>query len=290
MVFGASGLLGRSMMRAFEDWKVTGTSFRRKGQGLVTVDATSTDDVLNALSRFEPDVVINCVGERRPEAWANAPVRAHELNVEAARLIAEAARQHGASLLHISSDYVFDGTAPPYRVDARRNPMTAYGQWKLLAEDAVRRACPEAVILRLPVLYGPVEYAAETNLTQIARQVGSGEPAELDDVCVRYPTHVDEAAEVCRWLAAQSKGQYLGSVAHWSAEHGFTKYRMGLMIAQHFGIAPDHIKAGAASGDRPADCRLDCLDLRAALGWPVDHYRTFADEFPQAVAPWVRTA
>ncbi|CAM5307812.1 NAD(P)-dependent oxidoreductase [Streptomyces abikoensis] len=282
------------MMRAFEDWQVTGTSFHRRGPGLATVDATSPHDVLGVLGRISPDVVVNCVGERRPEAWASAPARARELNVEAARLIAEAAHRHGASLVHLSSDYVFDGTAPPYRVDARRNPVNVYGRWKLLAEGAVREACPEAVILRLPVLYGPAEYAAETNLTQIARQVGSREPVELDDVCVRYPTHVEEAAEVCRWLAgAHSKGQYIGSVVHWSAEHGFTKYRMGLMIAEHFGITPGRIKAGAAdaaSGDRPVDCGLDCQGLRAALGWPVDRYRMFADEFPQVVAPWVRTA
>ncbi|MEV4502596.1 dTDP-4-dehydrorhamnose reductase family protein [Streptomyces klenkii] len=294
MIFGASGLLGRSMMRAFGDWKVTGTSFRRKGRELVRMDATSADDVRNVLSRIRPDVVVNCVGERRPAVWKEAPALARELNIEVARLIAEAACRHGARLLHVSSDYVFDGTAPPYWVDARRNPVNAYGRWKLLAEDAVRGACPESVILRLPVLYGPVEYAAETNLTQIARQVGSGVPVELDDVCVRYPTHVDEAAEVCRWLAsARTQDQYLGSIVHWSAEHGFTKYRMGLVIAQHFGIAPGRIKAGAAdaaSGDRPVDCRLDCHDLRAALGWPVDRYRTFADEFPQVVAPWVGTA
>ncbi|WP_073950134.1 dTDP-4-dehydrorhamnose reductase family protein [Streptomyces kebangsaanensis] len=290
-VFGASGLLGRSVMRAFHDCEVTGTSLRRTGQGLVAVDATSADEIQRVLSRLRPDVVVNCVGERRPEVWATAPARAHELNVDAARLIAEGARHHGARLLHISSDYVFDGRNPAYRTDAPRNPVNVYGRWKLLAEDVVRSVCPDAAILRLPVLYGPAQYTAETNLTQIARLVSAGVDAELDDVCVRYPTHADEAAEVCRWIAAaQLRGQCLGSVCHWSAEQGFTKYRMAVLIARRFGLPTDHIRAGeadAASGDRPVDCRLDCQDLRAVLGWPAHRYRMFSDEFPQVVEPWL---
>ncbi|MER7098937.1 sugar nucleotide-binding protein [Streptomyces humidus] len=159
-------------------------------------------------------------------------------------------------------------------------------------EHAVRAACPDAAILRLPVLYGPVRFAAETNLTEIARQVASGAPVELDDVCVRYPTHADEAAEVCRRLAgALLQGQRLGSVAHWSAEQGLTKYRMALLIARRFHLPADHVRAGetdAATGDRPVDCRLDCQDLTAALG-PVRR-RLFDIEFPPAVEPWLTSA
>ena len=66
-----------------------------------------------------------------------------------------------------------------------------------------------------------------------------------DDVCVRYPTHVDEAAEVCRRLAgALLQGRHLGSVAHWSAEQGLTKYQMALLIARRFGLPADHVRAG----------------------------------------------
>ncbi|MFD3909975.1 dTDP-4-dehydrorhamnose reductase family protein [Streptomyces sp. NPDC058603] len=288
VIFGASGLLGRSVVRAFDDMSVTGTGFSRTVPGLVTLDATSADSIERLLGRDQPDVVVNCVGERRPEVWAGTPAQARGRNIDAARLIAEGARRCGARLLHISSDYVFDGTAAPYRPDSLPNPLNAYGRWKLLAERAVRAACPDAAILRLPVLYGHAQFAAETNLTEIARQVGAGARVELDDVCVRYPTHADEAAEVCRRLAgALLRGQRLGSVAHWSAEQGFTKYQMAVLIAHRFGLSADHIRAGeadAASGERPVDCRLDCQDLPEALG-PVR--RLFSTEFPPAVEPWL---
>ncbi|MEV7681506.1 SDR family oxidoreductase [Streptomyces sp. NPDC088341] len=290
VIFGASGLLGRSVMRAFGDMTVTGTGFSRTAGALVAVDATSADAIARLLGRERPDVVVNCVGERRPAVWAGSPDQARAGNVDAARLIAAGARRCGARLVHISSDYVFDGMAPPYRPDSLPNPLNAYGRWKLLAEHAVRAACPDAAILRLPVLYGPVRFAAETNLTEIARQVGA--PVELDDVCVRYPTHADEAAEVCRRLAvALLQGQRAGSVAHWSAEQGLTKYQMGLLIARRFGLPADHVRAGdadAASGDRPVDCRLDCQDLPVALG-PLRR-RLFDIEFPPVVEPWLTPA
>ncbi|MGW8700166.1 dTDP-4-dehydrorhamnose reductase family protein [Streptomyces eurythermus] len=294
LIFGASGLLGRAVMRAFEYSNVTGTSFRRQRPGLITVDATSSTAVWRALDQTRPDVVVNCVGERHPGVWANAPAQAHDLNVEAARLTAEAARHHGAHLLHISNDYVFDGIAPPYRPSSRCRPLGFYGRLKLLAEDMVRTAYPDAAILRLPVLYGPVEYAGESSISEIAHEVSSGRPVELDDVCIRYPTHVDDAAQVCRRLAtAQVQGRLVGTVHHWSAAQGFTKYQMGLLIARRFHFPPGHIKAGVgdlASGDQPVDPRLDCADLRIALGWPPENDRTFTDEILHVIAPWVRTA
>ncbi|MFF0430293.1 dTDP-4-dehydrorhamnose reductase family protein [Streptomyces sp. NPDC004520] len=292
MIFGASGLLGRSVMRAFGDMTVTGTGLSRTAGGLVAVDATSADAVTGLLGRVRPDVVVNCVGERRPALWAGSPEKARAGNVEAARLIAEGARAFGARLVHVSSDYVFDGTAPPYRPGSPPNPLNEYGRWKLLAEYAVRAACPDAAILRLPVLYGRVQFAGETNLTEIARQVAAGAPVELDDVCVRYPTHADEAAEVCRRLAgALLHGRHPGRVVHWSAEQGLTKYRMALLIARRFGLPAGHVRAGAADaacGDRPVDCRLDAGNLPAALG-PVCR-RLFDTEFPPAVEPWLTPA
>jgi len=290
VVFGASGLLGRSVMRAFDDMTVTGTGYSRTGGGLVEVDATSAGSIARLLGRHRPDVVVNCVGERRPAIWSGSPDRARAGNVDAARLIAEGTRWCGARLVHISSDYVFDGTAPPYRPGSLPNPLNAYGRWKLLAEHAVRAACPDASVLRLPVLYGPVRFADETNLTVIARQVAAGAPVELDDVCIRYPTHVDDVAEVCRRIAgALLRGHYPGAVSHWSAEQGLTKYGMAVLIARRFGLPADHVSAGNAdAADRPLDCRLDVQDLPESLR-PARR-RSFDIEFPPVVEPWLAPA
>ncbi|MEU3413245.1 sugar nucleotide-binding protein [Streptomyces sp. NPDC006658] len=158
-------------MRAFADSHGTGTSFRRQRPGLIRVDATSPDAVWHALDQTRPGIVVNCVGERHARVRTEEPARAHELNVDVARLIAEATRAYGARLLHISSDYVFDGIAPPYRPHSRCRPQGFHGRLKLLSEDMVRAVHPEVVILRLPMLYGPVENVAESDITEIAQEV-----------------------------------------------------------------------------------------------------------------------
>ena len=65
-------------------------------------------------------------------------------------------------LIYISTDYVFDGENPPYNVNDKPNPLNFYGKSKLGGEEAVRQADPQAVVLRVPVLYGETEYNAES--------------------------------------------------------------------------------------------------------------------------------
>lgn len=65
-------------------------------------------------------------------------------------------------LIYISTDYVFDGTSPPYEVDDNPNPLQFYGQSKFEGEKAIRGEYPEAVVLRVPILYGKTEYNGES--------------------------------------------------------------------------------------------------------------------------------
>jgi S-adenosylmethionine synthetase len=62
------------------------------------------------------------------------------------------AKEHGATLIYISTDYVFDGTSPPYQVDAQPAPLNFYGESKLAGEQAIRDTYPQAIILRVPIL------------------------------------------------------------------------------------------------------------------------------------------
>lgn len=65
-------------------------------------------------------------------------------------------------LIYMSTDYVFDGTTPPYEVEDKPNPLNFYGQTKLDGEEAIKSVYPEAVILRVPILYGSTEYNGES--------------------------------------------------------------------------------------------------------------------------------
>ena len=78
-------------------------------------------------------------------------------------------------VVYISTDYVFDGTSPPYQVDDKTNPLNFYGKSKLGGEEAVREVDPHAVILRVPVLYGETEYNGESavnTLLDVVKVIG----------------------------------------------------------------------------------------------------------------------
>ena len=85
-----------------------------------------------------------------------------QLNVETPRNLGKVCKENGIMLIYISTDYVFDGTTPPYEVEDKPNPLNFYGQTKLDGEEAIKSVYPEAVILRVPILYGSTEYNGES--------------------------------------------------------------------------------------------------------------------------------
>jgi S-adenosylmethionine synthetase len=117
------------------------------------------------------------------------------LNVTASASIARLVNDQGGALLHISSDYVFDGTKPPYKPNDEPNLLNEYGKSKLAAEQAVVQNYPSALILRLPVLYGNVESLDESSVTVLLKAVrDSSKQSKMSDYELRYPTDVADVA------------------------------------------------------------------------------------------------
>lgn len=258
VVFGGTGLLGRAVVRVLADLTipVVGLGFHRGDGPHASVDVRSDASVAAMLDRLAPDTVVNAVGERRPEYWTTP--RLDELNVDAAAGIARACATRATWLIHVSTDYVFDGSAPPYRPESPRHPINAYGASKARAEDAVHEAHPDATILRVPVLYGPVEYADESNLTSLVPLVRSGTPTRIDDWAIRYPTLTTDVGAVVAGMLAH-RPDLTGTVAHWSGDEGLTKHAMALRIGAVLGFATAHLTPDpTAVTSRPHDTRLDC--------------------------------
>ena len=90
-----------------------------------------------SMLNFQPHVIVHCAAERRPDVVENHPDTASQLNVDASGNLAKEAAAIGAFLIYISSDYVFDGTNPPYREEDIPNPLNLYGKTKLEGEKAV---------------------------------------------------------------------------------------------------------------------------------------------------------
>ncbi len=168
IVTGASGLLGRAILKQFQEkgqWEALGLAFSRVGPDLQKIDLRNKEEVSSLVASFKPDVIIHAAAERRPDFVEKQEGATAALNVLATSYLAEAAATAKAFMLYISTDYVFDGTKPPYKPNDTPNPLNKYGQSKLDGEKATLEHCPNGGVLRVPVLYGPVEHLHESVVT-----------------------------------------------------------------------------------------------------------------------------
>lgn len=147
LLTGAGGMLGRELARQLADLDLTSTTKE-------TLDITRAEDVDQAVSNV--DVVVNTAAYTAVDKAENEKELAFSINADGPRLLARAAAHHGATLIHLSTDYVFDGeSTDPYSEDTPRRPQSAYGASKAVGEEAILEEHEDGTILvRTAWLYG----------------------------------------------------------------------------------------------------------------------------------------
>jgi dTDP-4-dehydrorhamnose reductase len=195
------------------------------------------------------------------------PARAHALNVAGPAWVACCAAAFGGRVLYISTDYVFDGSAPPYHPDSPTHPINAYGRSKRAGELAVLAAGKGMAVLRLPLLFGATDDLSESAVTSALLPPRGNQPVPVDDWATRYPTSTADVAIVCRqMIAAWLAGATLDGIFHWSGKEPHTKYTLCLLLAQLAGLPDDCFRPVLpcpAEVPRPRDCQLDSGALEA---------------------------
>lgn len=160
LVVGASGLLGSNVLtdaRA-RGWEATGTVYSTPvavDENLPELDVRDTERFEQLLETVEPDAVVNCAALTSVDQCERAPETAHAINGDAPGVLARECAVRDLPFIHISTDYVFDGTASvPYRETAAPNPKQVYGESKLAGENAVRYEHDNALVVRTSFVYG----------------------------------------------------------------------------------------------------------------------------------------
>jgi dTDP-4-dehydrorhamnose reductase len=149
LLTGAGGQLGRAVQRAFSRHEVVG----RTHAELDVADAAAVGAALDAQ---RPELLLNAAAYNAVDAAEDDPAAAFRANAEGPRSLALATVERGVALLHVSTDYVFDGAkAAPYDERDLPNPLSVYGRSKLAGEEAVRGANPRHYVVRTAWLYGP---------------------------------------------------------------------------------------------------------------------------------------
>jgi dTDP-4-dehydrorhamnose reductase len=146
LVTGAGGMLGRDVLAA-----LPGAVGYTRGE----LDVTDADAVRAAIRAAQPDVVVNCAAWTNVDGAEEHEAEATAINGTGAGNVAAAAAGAGAAVVHVSTDYVFDGTASePYVESDHVRPATAYGRSKLAGEAEVREANPRHHVVRTAWLFG----------------------------------------------------------------------------------------------------------------------------------------
>jgi len=147
-IFGASGLLGKALLREWREDEVVGLNSR-------DADLREAVQVRSAVERTRPDWIVLAAAYTDVDGCEGNPERAFSVNRDGAVNVAEAARGAGAKLLFLSSDYVFDGTkTSPYETSDPRNPKSVYGRSKAEAELRLLEVLPQSCIVRTSWLFG----------------------------------------------------------------------------------------------------------------------------------------
>jgi len=147
-IFGASGLLGKALMREWREDQVTGLSSK-------DADIRDPRQVENAVEETHPDWIVLAAAYTDVDGCETNRERAVAVNRDGAANVAQAAKEHGSRLLFLSTDYVFDGNkTSPYEVNDPRAPQSVYGRSKAEAEVQVEQILPGSCIVRTSWLFG----------------------------------------------------------------------------------------------------------------------------------------
>lgn len=209
MVTGSNGLLGQKVVKAaaasaFGGHTVLATApgacrFRLPpSANYLPLDVTDPAALVRAVADFAPDALINCAAMTNVDACETDPGRCHALNVEAVAMLAAACQTTGAHLIHLSTDFVFDGAHGPYRETDPPHPISVYGQSKLDGEKALEAAGIPHAVLRTIIIYGVTDGVQRSNLVLwVLNALRAGTSINVVSDQFRQPTLAEDLAAAC---------------------------------------------------------------------------------------------
>ena len=271
LITGANGQLGRSLQRlgcvSPHNYICT---------DVAELDITDAGAVLRAVREQGIDVIVNCAAYTDVEKAEEDEARADLLNHKAAGNLAAAAKETGATLFHVSTDYVFDGTAhTPYTEDGTPSPLGAYGRTKLAGERAVMASGCRYLIFRTAWLYS--EYG-NNFLKTMLRLTAEKERLNVVFDQAGTPTYAGDLAMTI--FSIVEGGYFAGNegLYHFSNEGVASWYDFAAEIAAAAGhdkcrIRPCRTAEFPTKAARPAYSVLDKSKIKETFGLEIPHWR-----------------
>lgn len=253
-VTGASGFLGKKIYHILKrNYNTIGTKANSSDDEFQAIDLLDKDAVRAFVKLKKPSVIIHAAGIAEPERCLADKEMAYRINVETVSNLVEICAANKIKLIHISTDYVFDGELnTEYDRNDVRMPCNYYGETKKMAEDKVLEYA-DSLIVRIPVIYGfNSKTDKETFPIKVINTLRKGETLCLDNKQIRYPVLIDDVAFSIA-AALQKTG-----IIHITSDISVTKYTWAKIIAEEFALDGNLIEENVESSmkDRPPHVKL----------------------------------
>ena len=242
LITGSNGLLGQKLLHKLREDKGINLIAISRGENRVSekngyiyfdLDITDNDEVEKVIVEQMPDVVINTAAMTNVDMCEDKKDACDALNVNAVQYLADACQEINVHLIHISTDFIFDGEDGPYTEEDTPNPLSYYGLSKLKSEQLLQAHMVKWTILRTIVVFGTGERLSKENIVLWAKGVlEKGDSLNIIDDQFRAPTLAEDLADAC--ILAIKKTAY--GIFNVSGKDIMSIYEMVERIRKYYGL------------------------------------------------------
>ncbi len=276
LITGGNGLLGQKLVELMSNsaqYSLLMTSrqessvFENEAIRYNQLDTTRKNAVQSIVEEFEPNVIVNAAAMTNVDTCEVEREAAWRSNVTGVENLIHAAKLSGARLVHISTDYVFDGKNGPYSELDRPNPISYYGRTKLASENIVLTSGVAATVIRTMVLYGIGHKIKQNFALWLLKNLSEGKPVRVVDDQIGTPTLAEDLAYgIFKIIELDRKGLY-----HIAGPDLLSRYDFAVTLARIFDLNKKHITPVRTStmkqpAQRPLKSGLITLKAQTDLG------------------------
>lgn len=245
LIVGSNGMLGQRLVHYYytdpkveilccsaeDDSFIPGIDYRK-------LDITVKKEVKKVFNEFYPDVVINAAAFTNVDKCETEKELAWKINVDGVENLMYFGRVIDSHLIHISTDYVFDGSEGPYSENDPVNPVGYYGRSKFASENLILASGGIYTIIRTNVLYGPVKYGRPDFVKWVVTSLREGKEIRIVDDQYNNPTYIDDLVKaIDAVIVKKAVGIY-----HIGGREVLNRYEFTLRIAEYFNLNKSLIK------------------------------------------------
>ena len=259
LLIGSNGFLGSYLyLKSSNFFEVLGTYYKTvSNSNSVFLDVTDIDSVCNLVSEFKPDIIINCSAYTNVDKAELNKKNVRDVNVLGLQNIIKSCSIN-TKIVHISSDYVFDGEKGDYKESDSTHPVNYYGKTKLESENILKGANRSFVIYRPNVLYSD-DINSSSFFSWVRKSLKNNQEIKVVDDQISNPTYIPDFVDVI--LDSVLMG-YEG-VLHIGSEDSLSRYQFALKVANVYGFNSDNIipiktKSLGQLAERPKKSNLNC--------------------------------